>query len=258
MNFDKIIMNPPFKGNLHLQILRRVLGHSEDIINLSPVLWLEFPSSNREEGLFLDTKLSELYTLDRTEIRKFFKARIPSDIGIYHITFQGKSLNTYNPFAIRGMDTYEIATSIWRKVQSKSPSTIKEVLRGRKESLEGYCIIFSHMNGLSKNHDFVYFNGVAENGKTYKENIKNQHKNETSHHLRFHTFEEAFNFKESLKTRTMQYIISIGQPGLLFVLDTIPFMKDYTFLWDDKRFYDFFGFTEIEIQEIEQFKGLKR
>ena len=258
MKFDKVIMNPPFKGIIHLSILHKAMLQSNEVVNLSPLLWLEFPDSDRKEGAFLEGKIIDLTSIERDYTRKLFNARIPSDIGIYHIGEKGNSLKSYNPFALRGIESPNIATSIWRKVQDKSPCTIKEVLSKRKAPLEGYCIIFSHMNGLSSNHDYVYINGVADNGKTYKDNIKNQHKNETSHHIRFESYEEALNFKESLKTKTMKFIIGIGQPGLLFILDTIPFMKDYTSPWDDNRFYDFFEFTESEIKVIEAFKGVKR
>ena len=46
MKFDYIIMNPPYNGNLHLQILDKVLQCRKDtgvLVNLSPARWFEDP-----------------------------------------------------------------------------------------------------------------------------------------------------------------------------------------------------------------------
>ena len=48
MKFDRIIMNPPYDGNLHLKFLKEALNHlTEDgkVVNISPVRWLQDPSS---------------------------------------------------------------------------------------------------------------------------------------------------------------------------------------------------------------------
>ena len=43
MNFDHIIMNPPYDKNLHLKILQEAIKHSDDVVNLSPIRWLQDP-----------------------------------------------------------------------------------------------------------------------------------------------------------------------------------------------------------------------
>ena len=43
MKFDHIIMNPPYCKNLHLKILNEAIHHSDDIVNLSPIRWLQDP-----------------------------------------------------------------------------------------------------------------------------------------------------------------------------------------------------------------------
>ena len=43
MNFDHIIMNPPYDKNLHLKILQEAMRHSDDVVNLSPIRWLQDP-----------------------------------------------------------------------------------------------------------------------------------------------------------------------------------------------------------------------
>ena len=43
MKFDHIIMNPPYCRNLHLKILNEAINNSDDIVNLSPIRWLQDP-----------------------------------------------------------------------------------------------------------------------------------------------------------------------------------------------------------------------
>ena len=43
MKFDHIIMNPPYCRNLHLKILNEAICYSDDIVNLSPIRWLQDP-----------------------------------------------------------------------------------------------------------------------------------------------------------------------------------------------------------------------
>ena len=43
MKFDHICMNPPYCRNLHLKILNEAINHSDDIVNLSPIRWLQDP-----------------------------------------------------------------------------------------------------------------------------------------------------------------------------------------------------------------------
>lgn len=40
MKFNIVIMNPPYDGTLHLQILEKVLNRCDKVVNISPVSWL--------------------------------------------------------------------------------------------------------------------------------------------------------------------------------------------------------------------------
>ena len=51
MHFDKIIMNPPYCRNLHLKILREAMKHGDEIVNLSPIRWLQDPLAEYKQGL---------------------------------------------------------------------------------------------------------------------------------------------------------------------------------------------------------------
>ena len=41
--FDVAIMNPPYDGSLHLEIMEYVIPNSKEVIDISPVRWLQDP-----------------------------------------------------------------------------------------------------------------------------------------------------------------------------------------------------------------------
>ena len=66
MKFDKIIMNPPYDRNLHLKILEECLKHIKndgEIINLSPIRWLQDPLAEFEASAEL--KIRQIPALSR-------------------------------------------------------------------------------------------------------------------------------------------------------------------------------------------------
>lgn len=96
MKFDYIIMNPPYEKNLHLKILESVIDHIDDngeIINLSPVRWLQDPlakyKKNSDYNKFENTVAKHIESLDivpLSEACNIFSAEIRVDLGIYKIT----------------------------------------------------------------------------------------------------------------------------------------------------------------------------
>ena len=91
MNFDKIIMNPPYDGNLHLKILEQAISLLKDdgnCINLSPIRWLQDPlaeyKKNSSWNKFYDIreKIESLDVVPMKEAIKQFNTDIPTDLGI--------------------------------------------------------------------------------------------------------------------------------------------------------------------------------
>lgn len=60
MKFDLIIGNPPYEGNLHLNILDKIKDFSDNIIFIHPSTWLEKPIWNRPSGLNNRVKLLKI------------------------------------------------------------------------------------------------------------------------------------------------------------------------------------------------------
>ena len=101
MHFDKIIMNPPYNGNLHLKILQEAMKHGDEIVNLSPIRWLQDPlaeyKKNSDWFRFEDIRkrIKNLEVVPASYAEKLFNIGLPFNLGIYHITEKGNWKNEF-------------------------------------------------------------------------------------------------------------------------------------------------------------------
>lgn len=86
-------MNPPYDRSLHLKILRQVINKADEVVNLSPIRWLQDPlaemKGNRADyGRFADirSKITSLEVVDGKEAEKMFGIDLPFNLGIYYLT----------------------------------------------------------------------------------------------------------------------------------------------------------------------------
>src|SRR5574344_77671 len=92
MHFDKIIMNPPYSGNLHLKILSKIISEypNAEVVNLSPVRWMRDPlaeykkNSNWEKFESVRKKISSIDILTKKETDAAFGIDW-EPVGIYTI-----------------------------------------------------------------------------------------------------------------------------------------------------------------------------
>ena len=101
MKFDHIIMNPPYCRNLHLKILNEAIKHSYDVVNLSPVRWLQDPlaeyKKNSDWKKFKDVRnhIESLDVIASKDAQNAFSIEIFSDLGVYHITNNVSTINSF-------------------------------------------------------------------------------------------------------------------------------------------------------------------
>lgn len=215
-------MNPPYGGTLHLKILSKVVAEFENVVNLSPVLPLQLPENTVMADYELNG-LSELEVIGKDDARIHFQNRIPGDLGIYKFS-PGGDLQP-DAYELRGLDAekcHKLVAEIRKHDTFKNHVIMNEPLRK-------YAVCYSHMNGLHENsHNFVYHGGVAPDGKSYRDNVKNQHKNDFPRsHFEFDTFEEAENFRKYVFLPTFKWIETVTQPGLLRDFSLLPYF-DFT------------------------------
>ena len=102
MKFDHVIMNPPYCRNLHLKILNEAINHSDDIVNLSPIRWLQDPLAeykrNSDFKKFENVRkhIESIEIIKVTDAESLFNIGLPFNIGVYHLTKDGGWVNIFN------------------------------------------------------------------------------------------------------------------------------------------------------------------
>jgi len=244
-----IIMNPPYSRNLHLKILREAMKHSDDIVSLSPIRWLQDPSGkykkNSDFNKFTDIceRISDVDVIDAKDATTMFGAEFWNDLAITHITKAGgfDYANFWKCFA--NAATYAIIEKIGKPVyiDKTMPSIISEF--GKNDNLPYWvnCPRCHGHIGKKDEFDIVPMKFELSLNKQDKE-----HKN-----VYFATKEEAENFYNSLRTKFYKFIKKCAFYSTANVFTGLPYLGDYTHPWTDEMLYEYFNLTPEEIKEIE-------
>ena len=238
--FDKIIMNPPYNGNLHLKILQEAMKHGDEIVNLSPIRWLQDPLSeykkNSDWFRFEDirTKIESLETIDASLAHDLFDIQ-HSDLGIYHLS---KDSNGFKRDT--SLDT------IMKKILDKSS----------EDSFKDH--ITSNRTGIFIDVLDLY-GGVIGKGSGFVKPLGYERKQSSTSKgctdgwrcMKFDTKEEAENFYNACNTNMYYFIFIKFRSYLRLLMEYVPYLGDYTHPWTDEDLYEYFGLTDDEIKEIE-------
>ncbi len=229
MPFDKIIMNPPYSGNLHLKILREAMKHIEkdggEIVNLSPITELKNVTESTKEILEIVPHIIDVTEISEEAASKMFSITLRKKLGIWHLSKD--EVNSYK------YDTK--AKIIFDKIKGKS-----------------WRSICQHSN----EHNKVYLymqgdNGYAKGWHLTIEQVFNMpNASENAARLLFDSENEKINFLKSTSLSIYKYIYKLD--GNAAVPAHLPWLGDYTHPWTDEDLYEYFGLTEEEINIIEK------
>ena len=264
MKFDHIIMNPPYCRNLHLKILNEAIHHSDDIVNLSPIRWLQDPlaeykrNSDFKRFKEIRERIENIEIIDAKDATTSFSAGFIMNLGIYHITdkggWNGFDRNSIIKKVIES-DCVGIPVTSYKNANKKCFALLKGVDgashtdRGQKP--DGFIL-------RKEVHYGKYFvDGTSTNGKTLTE-CKESNVMATNGNINewrvveFDTEGEIQNFYTFTKTKFVRYVyINEGTGTLNPQHKFLPFMHDYTHPWTDEDLYKYFELTDDEIKIIE-------
>ena len=238
MKFDKIIMNPPYDGNLHLKILNKVLRENPDaiVVNLSPSRWLEDPLRNvKKTGDFkrfkdITDKISDVEIISievGDEVSKSFNAELWSNLGI--LTLQKGGSYDFN----RLIDDHK---GLIEKIIL--PYLSKEGL-GRnthfdREIKKPYFIRVSRLHGHVGKPDWSEWVSPIKKFALERE-IKGSH-----FIFNFDTQEEADNFFDYLNLKAVKFVNVVSKQTVDVPWGCFPWTDDYKTPWSNKRFCEYF------------------
>ena len=242
MKFDHIIMNPPYCRNLHLKILNEAINHSDDIVNLSPIRWLQDPlaeykrNSDFKKFKEIRERIESIEIIDAAASTNSFNAAIWTDLGVYHLSKDG------------GFDTHSLLKHLWfvNKVILKVKDSVKD-----HSTREGICdfstpyIKISGLHGHQGNKDFYEFTspqlGVAKSKKISAGHCT----------VNFETEYESINFFNSLQTKFYKFINVCIKRDMHIHWKYAPWLSDYIHPWTDDDLYKYFNLSDDEIAIIE-------
>ena len=120
MKFDLIIGNPPYEGNLHLEILDKIKDFCDNIIFIHPSSWLEKPIWKRPLGLNNRVKLLKIIPGEQSN--EIFGIKT-ENLGITLTrTSGGLNFETMNTFENDlDVSNSKLAKSIFDKIMKNAP-----------------------------------------------------------------------------------------------------------------------------------------
>ena len=142
------------------------------------------------------------------------------------------------------MNHWKIVKSIWQKVEAKNPvGTIRAHFSKTPTGFSLRCLPEANVSSSgghdknATNRGLVSYNYETVKSTKYATNVR---------YLNFNTEQERYNAWQSYLTKFARFCICMDESTKL-----APYMGNYTQLWDDQRFYAYFGLTQPEIQLIE-------
>ena len=262
--FDKIIMNPPYNGSLHLKILSKIISEypNAEVVNLSPIRWLQDPlaeyKKNSDFKKFEDIikRIKDLEVVPASYAEKLFNIGLPFNLGIYHIAEKGNWKNEFRSPLLNKM------------VKKCLKSSLKDHII--VDDLDGISLLISLFTGgrdggleeetpfMMKREKCFFTNKVNDiTEKTYLEqrtetawgNVKPKGENTN---IKFSTKEERENFYSSWNTKCLRWLFNKEKVDIHVHPQFLPYLGDYTHPWTDEMLYEYFGLNEEEIKEIER------
>lgn len=257
MKFDCIVMNPPYKGKLHLDILTEAIKQLKDdgiCVNLSPVRWLQdvighispkTQFNKYKDKVSIHTK--DINVISAKTACELFCGGASADLGIYVCDKNVHKIpdikNHYADFILekvvfKVINGNNISKYITKEISSKFFVTIPESHGhiGAKD----WCDIISPIKKFGREKS----NGTH------------------AYYVLFNTDQEAENFRLFLMSDFARFINLYVKMNMSNRPNCLPWLGDainprtgkkgYTSEWTDADLYQFFNITPEEQKVIEE------
>ena len=254
MKFDCIIMNPPYKKNLHLKILAESIKHLKDdksvCVNLSPVTWADKRNICHPKGEWRKKLNGKINSLD------FIEHRNANDMFGTGNAIEDLAITTYKNNGTFDIINYgftsKLEASLFKKInifrKDRTIFTLNQAI-GKSSYGSG-----NSKNVIRKKYDVPIHKWHG--GKTCSEAVLNTKVSDVEKcaaTFRFNSENERINFINSLDTTFMNWYYKMFiVPGDCKIDGYMFRMEDYTEPWTDERFYKFFNITPDEQKVIEE------
>lgn len=262
MQFSTIVGNPPFKKNLHLQIINSIIPYMNGVgCFIHPARWFEDPlagdKKNADRVKFKDVvdRLDVVKIIDKKTANKTFGITFNGDLMISRVKSRptGNDIKIYSGIAQRCIDVilsfsrehnlgmYDEKNKVdgWR-VQIKELTPLDPHIDSQTEySRKCQCNLFA------KNKVNVFYNGFDGNTEWMMTRRQTMGKKLSGDpfpdSIKFRTKREALNFEKSCNTNFYNNILYLLKWDMHTPLNYLPWMGDYSHPWTDADYCRFFG-----------------
>ena len=255
-------MNPPYCRNLHLKILNEAINHSDDVVNLSPIRWLQDPlaeykrNSDWKKFENIRNHIESIEIIKVTDAESLFNIHLPYNIGVYHITKDGGWINTFNKPLLSKMVEKVISTdNVNNHVVVDDLDGISLLLSmfaggcsGRLDNENTFMIVKERSYFTNKTNELTNETYLEQRTRIAWGNVKPK---ATNTNIKFTTREERDNFYDSWNTKTLRWMFNAMKVDVNVHSNLLPWLGDYTHQWTDDDLYKYFNLSEDEIATIE-------
>ena len=267
MKFDIVLMNPPYYRSTHLKFLEKVIRISDNVISIQPTRWLEEKvgrykknSAYNKYKESIAKYIKDLEIITAEEAEKKFNAAFTFNIGIY-------LCNKNGGYDIDKLTSNDIVNKVFEKMDDNINDHIE--FSEPKNSIV-VSLITGGNNGRNKVIDLYFQNSDydryiydadgkrLDNGLTFKQNREktawgNVKVRGEQTNIKFNNLDECINFFNYTRTYLFRYIFNQITSDVQVQAKFLPFMKDYSRPWTNKRLYNYFNITNKEQKHIEEY-----
>ena len=267
MKFDICLMNPPYYKSTHLKFLEKVIKISDNVISIQPIRWLEEKvgrykknSAYNKYKESIAKYIKDLEIITAEEAEKKFNAAFTFNVGIYLCDKNGG-------YDIDKLTSNDIVNKVFEKMDDNINDHIE--FSEPKNSIV-VSLITGGNNGRNKVIDLYFQNSDydryiydadgkrLDNGLTFKQNREktawgNVKVRGEQTNIKFNNLDECINFFNYTRTYLFRYIFNQITSDVQVQVKFLPFMKDYSRPWTNKRLYNYFNITNKEQKHIEEY-----
>jgi hypothetical protein len=258
MKFDCIVMNPPYKADLHLKVLSNAIKHLKDdnsvCVNLSPVRWLQdvigHLSNKSQYNKYLTSVSIHTKFIDVVSAKyacDLFNGGASADLGIYVCDIKTHTIpdikNHYADFILDKVVYKVISNENVSKYLTKDVTT-------------DYFVTIPESHGHLNSKDWCDI--ISPNKKYGREKSKGTH----AGYVLFDNDSSAENFRLYLMTDFIRFVNLYVKMNMSNRPNCIPWLGDainprtglkgYEGEWTDEDLYTFFNITPDERKIIEE------
>ena len=263
--FDVVILNPPFKGNLHLTFLKKSYNLSKQyIVCVHPATWIldeRIPDKYVNIKNLISKNIKELVIFNGNPLFKV-GLFVPCVIELIDKLYNDEKIKVVDKINNKIYDCFNIINiNKWGSLNLYN--SIKEKILKNEDTLDNYV---KNENSLLDEKNVAYVNLAYLRGHVSMENTtmysddaftfipRNENVTSTPYkgiHFGFITHFIANNFLTYLKTNFARFCLSIYKINVHWEFKSVPWL-DFTQEWTDEKLYKYFDLTQDEINFIEK------